>query len=68
MNHLVEQRVRARLVPVMERLRIEIKRDIDENNRSISAVRRFGWVAVISSAFVGGVIAVGLLMSVSSAG
>ena len=68
MNHLVEQRVRARLVPVMERLRIEIKRDIDENNRSISAVRRFGWVAVLSSAFVGGVIAVGLLMSVSSAG
>ena len=52
----------------MERLRIEIKRDIDENNRTISAVRRFGWVAVISSAFVGGVIAVGLLMSVSSAG
>jgi chemotaxis protein histidine kinase CheA len=67
MKHLVEQRVRARLVP-MERLRSDIKQDIEENRRAVTALRRFGWLALILSALVGGVIATGLLMSILSLG
>ena len=67
MKRLVEQRVRARMVP-MERLRSDIKQDIEENRRAVTALRRFGWLALILSALVGGVIATGLLMSILSLG
>ncbi len=64
MNQLVEQRVRARLAPNMQRLRGEIAQEMEENRRTDAASRRFGWLAVILSALIGGLIATALILSI----
>jgi chemotaxis protein histidine kinase CheA len=64
MNQLVEQRVRARLAPNMDRLRGEIAQEMEENRRTDAASHRFGWLAVILSVLVGGLIATALILSI----
>ncbi len=63
LSHLVDERVRAKLAPGMVRLRSEVERDMEENRTAI-ANRRFGWLALILSALLGGLIATGLFLSV----
>ncbi len=55
-DQLVEQRVRARLAPHLERLRSEIKRDI-EKSRQAAPSNDFGWLAMLLSGLLGAVIA-----------
>ena len=61
---LVDERVRARLAPRMDRLRGEVERDIEEGHRTLIANGRFGWLALILSALVGGLIATALFLSI----
>lgn len=68
LNQLVDQRVRARLAPNMERVRSELERDLEENRRSDAAARRFGWLAIVASALVGGLIAAALILSLPHLG
>jgi len=63
-NRLVDERVRERLAPRMDRLRSEVERDIEENHRTLIANGRFGWLALILSALVGGLIATALFLSI----
>ena len=60
-NQLVEQRVRARQAPNLERLRSEIKRDI-EKSRQAATSGDFGWPALLLSGLLGAVIATAVLM------
>ena len=64
MHRLVEQRVRARLAPDVERLRGELAQGLEDGRRADQASRRFGWLALLLSALVGGLIATALLLSV----
>ena len=64
MHRLVEQRVRARLAPDVERLRGELAQGLEDGRRADRASRRFGWLALLLSALVGGLIATALLLSV----
>lgn len=64
LNQLVEQRVRARLAPDVERLRGELAQGLEDGRRADQASRRFGWLALLLSALVGGLIATALLLSV----
>ena len=66
-NHLIGQRVRARLVPIEHRIS-EIKRDVEENHRAVAALGRFGWRSLIISALIGGMIALGLYKYIQSLG
>lgn len=66
-NHLIGQRVRARLVP-MEHLLNDIKRDTEENARAVAVLSRTGWRALVLSALVGGMIASGLSVWILSLG
>jgi chemotaxis protein histidine kinase CheA len=61
-QRLVEQRVRAKLKPNVERLRSEMKRGIEENLQAVTARPRFGWLALVLSALLGGVIGAWLLL------
>ncbi|MCU0833163.1 MAG: Hpt domain-containing protein [Chromatiaceae bacterium] len=67
-NRLVEQRVRAKLAPNMERLRSEMKQGIEENLQAVTAQRRFGWLALVLSALLGGLIGAWLLLWTLSIG
>lgn len=61
-QRLVEQRVRAKLKPNVERLRSEMKRGIEENLQAVTARPRFGWLALVLSALLGGVIGAWLIL------
>lgn len=67
-HRLVEQRVRAKLAPNMERLRSEMKQGIEENLQAVAAQRRFGWLALVLSALLGGLIGASLLLWTLSIG
>lgn len=63
LHRLVEQRVRARLAPDVERLRGELAQGLEDGRRAVQVSRRFGWPALLLSALVGGLIATALLLS-----
>jgi chemotaxis protein histidine kinase CheA len=63
-NQRVDQRVRAQLAPNMERLRGELAQEMEENHRAATANRRFGWMALLLSALIGGLVASALILSI----
>ncbi|MGE5155643.1 MAG: Hpt domain-containing protein [Bdellovibrio bacteriovorus] len=63
LNQRVEQRVRAQMAPSMERLRDEIQQEMEERHLAERARRRFGWLALILSALIGGLVASALILS-----